>query len=77
MTMTSMPGTTPSGPGAEPGRRSGGMRIARFSVRLAALRTVGHALVIGDDGSVVGVLTPADLARARQVGALYLDQRTL
>jgi len=52
--------------------------LARMAVRpavLAALHTVGHALIIGDDGSVVGVLTPADLARARQVGALNVGQR--
>jgi CBS domain-containing protein len=53
--------------------------LARMAVRpanLAALHTAGHALVLGDDGSVVGVLTPADLARARQVGALHASQRT-
>lgn len=52
--------------------------LAHMAVRptvLAALHTLGHALVIGDDGSVVGVLTPADLTRARQVGALYAGQR--
>lgn len=52
--------------------------LAHMAVRptvLAALHTLGHALVIGDDGSVVGVLTPADLTRARQVGALYACQR--
>lgn len=53
--------------------------LARMAVRpaiLAALHTVGHALVLGDDGSVVGVLTPADLARARQVGAIHAVRRT-
>jgi Zn-dependent protease len=53
--------------------------LTRMAVRpaiLAALHTMGHALVLGDDGSVAGVLTPADLARARQVGALYVGRRT-
>jgi CBS domain-containing protein len=48
--------------------------LARMAARpaiLAALHTVGHALVLGDDGALAGILTPADMARARQVGALY------
>jgi hypothetical protein len=53
--------------------------LARMAVRPttpAALHTVGHAPVPGDDGSLAGLLTPADKARARQVGALYADLRT-
>jgi Zn-dependent protease len=53
--------------------------LARMAVRpatLAALHTVGHALVLGDDGALAGVLTPADIARASQVGALYRSGRT-
>jgi Zn-dependent protease len=53
--------------------------LARMAVRptiLAALHTVGHALVLGDDGALAGILTPADMARARQVGALYRFGRT-
>lgn len=53
--------------------------LARMAVRpttLAALHTVGHALVLGDDGSLAGLLAPADMARARQVGALHADLRT-
>ena len=53
--------------------------LARMAVRPAipaALYTAGHALVLGDDGALVGVLTPTDIARASQVGALYLGRRT-
>jgi Zn-dependent protease len=53
--------------------------LARMAVRptiLAALYTVGHALVLGDDGALLGILTPADLARARHAGALYRGGRT-
>jgi len=48
--------------------------LARMAVRPAipaALHTMGHALVLGDDGALAGVLTPADIARASQAGALY------
>jgi Zn-dependent protease len=51
--------------------------IARMSVRPgvpAALHTAGHALVLDADGAVAGVLTPADFARATQLGALHLGQ---
>jgi hypothetical protein len=41
----------------------------------AALHTVGYALVLGDDGALAGVLTPAHIARASQAGALYLRGR--
>ena len=47
--------------------------LARMAVRPAipaALHTVGYALVLGDDGGLAGVLTPAHIARASQVGAL-------
>jgi len=47
--------------------------LARLAVRPAipaALHTMGHALVLGDDGALAGVLTPADMARASQAGAL-------
>jgi hypothetical protein len=49
--------------------------IARLPVRPgvpAALHTAGHALVLDADGAVAGVLTPADFARAAQLGALHL-----
>ena len=36
----------------------------------AALHTAGHALVLGPSGELAGLLTPADFARAAQVGAL-------
>jgi hypothetical protein len=36
---------------------------------------VGYALVLGDDGALAGVLTPAHIARASQVGALYRGGR--
>src|SRR5262249_18073062 len=48
--------------------------LARMAVRPAipaALHTVGYALVLGDDGALAGVLTPAHIARASHVGALY------
>lgn len=51
--------------------------IARMSVRPgvpAALHTAGHALALDADGAVAGVLTPADFARATQLGALHLGQ---
>jgi Zn-dependent protease len=36
----------------------------------AAVHTAGHALVLGADGAIAGVLTPADLARASQLAPL-------
>ncbi len=48
--------------------------VARLSVRPAvpaALHTAGHALVLDADGGLAGVLTPADFARASQLGALH------
>jgi Zn-dependent protease len=52
-----------------------GHLVSRLAVRPAipaALHTAGHALVLGDDGAPAGVLTPADFARARQLGALHM-----
>jgi Zn-dependent protease len=52
--------------------------LARMAVRPAvpaARHTVGYALVLGDDGALAGVLTPAHIARASQVGAIYLGGR--
>jgi Zn-dependent protease len=46
-------------------------RLAVPVVTPAAVHTAGHALVVGEDGAPVGVLTPADFARARQLGALF------
>lgn len=40
----------------------------------AALHTSGHALVLDEDGQPAGVLTPADFARASQLGALQPQQ---
>jgi Zn-dependent protease len=40
----------------------------------AALHTAGHALVLSADGSAAGVLTPADFARASQLGALRMGR---
>jgi CBS domain-containing protein len=51
--------------------------VARLPVRPgvpAALHTAGHALVLDADGAPAGVLTPADFARASQLGALHLGQ---
>jgi Zn-dependent protease len=42
----------------------------------AAVHTAGHALVLHPDGTLAGVLTPADLARATQLGALRQRNRT-
>jgi Zn-dependent protease len=39
----------------------------------AALHTAGHVLVITDGGAPAGVLTPADFARAAQLGSLIAD----
>lgn len=52
--------------------------LARMAVRPAipaALHTVGYALVLGENGTLAGVLTPAHIARASQVGALHLSAR--
>ena len=48
-------------------------RMAVLPAIPAALHTVGYALVLGDDGAPAGVLTPAHIAQASQVGVLYLD----
>jgi Zn-dependent protease len=45
-------------------------RLAVWPRVPAAVHTAGHALVLHPDGSLAGVLTPADLARATQLGAL-------
>jgi CBS domain-containing protein len=42
----------------------------------AAMHTAGHALVLSPDGSIVGLLTPADLTRAGQFGALRRNGAT-
>ena len=50
-----------------------GQLLARLSIRPATpatLHTAGHALVIADDGSPAGVLTPDDFRRAGQLGQL-------
>jgi Zn-dependent protease len=50
-----------------------GQLATRLAVRPAtpaALHTAGHVLVIADDGTPAGVLTPADFARASQLGSL-------
>jgi len=52
--------------------------LARMAARPAipaARHTVGHALVLGDDGALAGVLTPGHIARASQLGALNLGGR--
>lgn len=52
--------------------------LGRLRVRPAipaALHTAGHVLVLGPDGAAVGVLTPADFARASQLGALRQGRR--
>ena len=52
--------------------------LARMAARPAipaARHTVGHALVLGDDVALAGVLTPAHIARASQLGALNLGGR--
>ena len=45
-------------------------RLAVRPASPAALHTAGHALVLGTDGELAGVITPADFARAAQSGAL-------
>ncbi len=56
-----------------------GRLVSRLAIRPtipAALHTAGHALVLGDDGAPAGVLTPADFARASQIGALHTGPPT-
>ncbi len=50
-------------------------RLSARPATPAALDTMGHAIVLGTDGQLVGVLTPADFARAAQAGALRWDRR--
>jgi CBS domain-containing protein len=50
-------------------------RMAERPAIPAALHTMGHALVLSDDGALAGVLTPAHIARASQVSALHLGRR--
>lgn len=53
--------------------------IARLPLRPgvpAALHTASHALVLDTDGAIAGVLTPADFARAGQLGALHFRRPT-
>jgi Zn-dependent protease len=45
-------------------------RMSGWPAVPAAVHTAGHALVLGPEGELAGVLTPADLARAAQLGAL-------
>ena len=55
-----------------------GQLLARLSIRPAtpaALHTAGHALVIADDGTPAGVLTPDDFRRAGQLGQLAERRR--
>jgi Zn-dependent protease len=45
-------------------------RMSGWPSTPAAAHTAGHALVLDPDGELAGVVTPADLARAAQLGAL-------
>lgn len=45
-------------------------RMSGWPAIPAAVHTAGHALVLGPDGELAGVVTPPDLARAAQLGAL-------
>lgn len=45
-------------------------RMTRRPGSPAALHTTGHALVLHDDGTLAGLLSPADIARAAQLRAL-------
>ena len=45
-------------------------RMSGWPAVPAAVHTAGYALVLGPEGELAGVLTPADLARAAQLGAL-------
>jgi Zn-dependent protease len=49
--------------------RAGGQRRPASP---AALHTAGYALVLGPSGELAGLLTPADFARAAQIGGLRL-----
>jgi Zn-dependent protease len=51
-------------------------RLAVRPTTPAALHTAGHALVLGTDGELAGVITPADFARAAQFGALRRRRAT-
>jgi Zn-dependent protease len=55
-----------------------GQLLARLTIRPttpAAVHTAGYALVVGDDGAPVGVLTPADFGRSGQLGLLRRGRR--
>lgn len=45
-------------------------RMAARPSSPAGLFTIGHALVLAPDGTLAGVITPADIARASQLGSL-------
>jgi len=45
-------------------------RMAARPASPAVLLTIGHALVLAADGTLAGVITPADIARASQLGSL-------
>ena len=50
-----------------------GQLLGRLAIRPAtpaALHTAGHALVVTEDGSPAGVLTPDDFRRAGLLGRL-------
>lgn len=47
-------------------------RMARRPASPAELHTTGHAIVLRDDGTLAGLLSPADIARAAQRHALEL-----
>lgn len=49
-------------------------RLSRRPAVPAALYTTGHAVVLDENGTPAGVLTPADFARAGQLGALRRGQ---
>jgi CBS domain-containing protein len=48
-------------------------RMARRPANPAGLLTIGHALVLAPDGKLAGVITPADMAHASQLGLLRHD----
>jgi CBS domain-containing protein len=55
-----------------------GQLLVRLSIRPsnpAALHTAGHALVVADDGTPAGVLTPDDFRRASHLGRLVGGRR--
>ena len=45
-------------------------RMSGWPAVPAAVHTAGYALVLGPEGELAGVVTPADLGRAAQLGAL-------